>query len=454
MEKTIAAISTASGEAGISVIRISGDRAFDIAENIFRPLNNKNIKTMKGYTCAFGAVYDKDNNKIDECILSVFRKPHSYTGENVIELSCHGGYIVTKNVLRTVFEYGASPAEPGEFTKRAFLNNKIDLTQAEAVMDIISAKSDFARKAAVNIKDGALSKKINDIRNILIDKAAHLEAWADYPEEDIKEINEDELLSSLFDVKEKCLDLIKNYDSGQFIKNGINTVIVGKPNVGKSTLMNLLTGYEKSIVTNIPGTTRDIVEETISLGNITLILSDTAGIRESEDVVEKMGVDKAMKKIKNAHMIIAVFDSSVELDDEDKKILETIKDIPSIIVINKTDLENKIDDNIFDKYENVIYMSAKNENGLDKLIDKAEEIAGIKNFDENSALIYNERQRNLVYETVDSVDEAINALEIHMTYDAVTISIESAIEKLLELTGERVTETVVDKVFHNFCVGK
>ena len=453
MEKTVAAISTAYGEAGISVIRISGKNSIDIADKVFKGISGKKLSDLKGYSCMFGSVYCGDE-KIDECIALVFRQPHSYTGENVVELSCHGGYIITKKVLRTIFECGALPAQPGEFTKRAFLNHKIDLTQAEAVMDLISAKSDFARKTALNIKEGALSKRINGIKDVLVNKAAHLDAWADYPEEDIQEINKDELCSALKNAAADCRELIRNYDSGQFIKNGLNTVIVGKPNVGKSTLMNLLTGFEKSIVTDIPGTTRDVVEETVTIGNIVLNLSDTAGIRESDDVVEKIGVDRAIGSIKKAHMAIAVFDSSKEIDNEDKKILDEIKELPSIIVINKTDLDSRLDTDIFSSFENVVYMSAKTEEGVQDLIKTVESIAGTENFDENSALIYNERQRSLVNQAISDIDEAISAIENNMTYDAVTISIESAIEKLLELTGERVTEAVVDKVFHNFCVGK
>lgn len=453
MEKTIAAISTAIGEAGISVIRISGDNAIDIAQRVFKSISGKVLKDMGGYTCTFGAVYEEDK-KVDECIASVFLAPHSYTGENVVEFSCHGGLAVTKKVLRLLIDNGAYLAQAGEFTKRAFLNNKIDLTQAEAVMDIISAKSEFAAKAAINIKEGSLSKKINEVKDNLVLKAAHLSAWADYPEEDIPEVEDKNLLFTIDNSKGALETLLKNYDNGQYIKNGVNTAIIGKPNVGKSTLMNLLSGFEKSIVTEIPGTTRDVVEETINLGNVVLNLADTAGIRDSEDVVEKIGVDKALSKVKNSHLIIAVFDNSKELSKEDEKILGEIDKENTIVVINKIDLENKLNEEKFKAFDNVIYMSAKNEEGIDTLRKAVEKIIGIENYDENSAMIYNERQRTLVRRAIESLENAHNALIMKMTYDAITISIEEAIDSLLELTGERVTEAVVDKVFHNFCVGK
>ena len=266
METTIAAISTAQASAGISVIRISGDEAITIADRVFRGNNNKKLCEMKGYTCALGGAY-ADGEKLDECIATVFREPHSYTGENVVELSCHGGVYVTARVLRAVFDAGAQPAQAGEFTKRAFLNGKLDLIEAEAVMDIISSRSKAGVRAALNIKDGALSKKINNSKDILLNKAAHLNAWADYPEEDIPEVESSELLSALSEVRSALSRLIDSYDDGRILRDGIDTVIAGKPNVGKSTLMNLLAGYDKSIVTSVAGTTRDIVEESVSLGD-------------------------------------------------------------------------------------------------------------------------------------------------------------------------------------------
>ncbi len=278
MDRTIAAISTAQGEGGIGIIRISGENAIAVADKVFKNINNKKLTQMKGYTAAFGAVYD-NGEKLDEAVALVFRAPNSYTGEDVVELSCHGGLYITQQVLRTVLDAGAYSAQAGEFTKRAFLNGKLDLNEAESVMDIISAKNKSAARTALFVKEGALSKKINSVKNDLLGLAAHLSAWADYPEEDIAEVDDEEILSVCEKAGFELSKLLDTYDSGQTIKQGIDTVIAGRPNVGKSTLMNLLSGQEKSIVTDIPGTTRDIVEDTVLVGNVMLRLSDTAGLR-------------------------------------------------------------------------------------------------------------------------------------------------------------------------------
>lgn len=450
----IAAISTAQGCGGIGVIRVSGDKAIEICDKIFKSKSDKKLVRMKGYTCAFGSVYCNDE-KIDECIATVFLAPHSYTGENVVELSCHGGMIVTRQVLRAVLDSGAAIAQPGEFTKRAFLNGKLDLTQAEAVMDIICAKSKDAAKAALSVKDGTLSQKINAVKDVLINKAAHLSAWADYPEEDISEVTFDELNDALNFAENELEKLLLSYDLGQTLKQGIDTVIIGKPNVGKSTLMNLLSGFEKSIVTDIPGTTRDIVEETVSIGNVVLNLCDTAGIRNSTDIVEKIGVDRAKDKLTKAMLAIAVFDSNRELNDDDLDILKSISNIECIAVINKSDLESKLDISEIEKVtSHVVYMSAKNAGGVEELIKEIENIAGTDKFDPNSAILANERQRTAAQNALAAIIDAKEALTIGMTYDAVTVSIEDAVSNLLQLTGESVTDTVVDSVFHNFCVGK
>jgi len=454
MNTTIAAISTAQASAGISVIRISGDNAIVIADKVFRGNNNKLLSDMKGYTCALGGAY-ANGEKLDECIATVFREPHSYTGENVVELSCHGGVYVTAQVLRAVFDAGAQPAQAGEFTKRAFLNGKLDLIEAEAVMDIISSRSKAGVRAALNIKDGALSKKINNAKDVLLNKAAHLNAWADYPEEDIPEVESGELLSSLSDVKTTLSDIINSYDNGRILKEGIDTVIAGKPNVGKSTLMNLLAGYDKSIVTSVAGTTRDIVEENVSLGDIVLNLSDTAGIRETGDEIEQIGVDKAKKRMNSASLLLCVFDASSELTDEDIELIEMVGDIPAIAILNKSDLTDRIDvSKIKETFDEVVPMSAKNGAGIDELISSIKKICAVGNVMSADAVIYNERQRSLTKKAMDCVSDAVEALHIGMTFDAVTVSIEEAIAYLCELTGERVTDEVVDKVFHSFCVGK
>ncbi|MBR1534149.1 MAG: tRNA uridine-5-carboxymethylaminomethyl(34) synthesis GTPase MnmE [Ruminococcus sp.] len=453
-QTTIAAISTAKASAGISVIRISGDDAIPIAERVFTANSDKALSEMKGYTCALGAAY-ADGEKLDECIATVFRAPHSYTGENIVELSCHGGLYVTNRVLRAVYDAGAEPAQAGEFTKRAFLNGKLDLVEAEAVMDIIAARSRGAVKAALSVKDGALSKRIDEVKTALLSKAAHLSAWADYPEEDIPEVEDNELSAALQSALEELSAILKSYDNGRLLRDGIDTAIVGKPNVGKSTLMNLLAGYDKSIVTEVAGTTRDVVEESVNLDDIILNLSDTAGIHQTNDIVEKIGVDKAKNRLNASSLILCVFDGSNELTEEDRELIQEIGDAPAIAILNKADLPQKIDETeIKASFDTVIPMSAKNSEGVAELITAIRHICAIEDFSSAEALVYNERQRNLTKKAFDSTQEALTALEIGMTFDAVTVSIEEAVAYLCELTGERVTDEVVDRVFHNFCVGK
>lgn len=451
---SVAAICTAQGEGGIGVIRISGDDAFEIADRVFKNINNKKIADMKGYTAAFGKVVYK-GEEIDEAVALVFRAPHSYTGENVVEISCHGGIFITKQVLRAVLDNGAVPAQAGEFTKRAFLNGKIDLTEAEAVIDIISAKSRSAARAALCVKDGALRKKIDSVRDDLLAQAAHLSAWADYPEEDIAEVSDEELFQTFGKAIKILQGLLDTYDSGQAVKQGIDTVIAGRPNVGKSTLMNLLTGCEKSIVTDIPGTTRDIVEDTVVLGDVILRLSDTAGLRDTEDRVEQIGVDRAKKRLEQCGLLLAVFDNNQILNDDDYDLINSAKNNTSIAIINKIDLEQKLDtDFINDNFENVVYISAKNSECREELTKAVEKIAGTANLNPSEGILSNERQRFAVANALQSVEEAKSALETGLTYDAVTVSLEDAISNLLELTGESTSDEVIDRVFHNFCVGK
>lgn len=454
MSKTIAAISTPVGVGGISVIRISGDESLCVADKIFLNSGGKKVSEMKGYTASFGKIYFQ-NEIIDEAIVTVFLAPHSYTGENVVEISCHGGIYVTNQILRAVLSSGAVLAQAGEFTKRAFLNGKIDLTESEAVMDIISAKGKAAARSALTVKEGRLRRKIDEVKQSLVETASHLSAWADYPEEDIPEVRESELLTFFEKNEEKLSKLIKGYDIGKIVKEGIDTIIVGKPNVGKSTLMNLLSGCEKSIVTDIPGTTRDIIEESVILGNVILKLSDTAGLRDTDNPVEKIGVDRARKRMQSCGLVMAVFDGSSELDNEDLEMLKLIDGIPSIAVINKTDLNTVIDVNIIkNTVAKIVYISASKGQGLDELIKAVEEIAGISDFDENTAVIANERQRECAVNALNSLKEAKITLTNGFTLDAVTVSLEEAIQSLLELTGERASEVVVNNVFSKFCVGK
>ncbi len=453
-KSTIAAISTAQGEGGIGVIRISGVDAITIADKVFRAARGKKLSEMKGYTAAFGQVV-RDNEIIDEAIATVFRSPNSYTGENVVELSCHGGLFITREVLRSVLEAGAVPASAGEFTKRAFLNGKMELTEAEAVIDIISAKSRIAARSALSAKEGALWKRIEGLKNSLVNTAAHFSAWADYPEEDIEEVTGENLRQNFSEWLSELDNLLKTYDKGRTFREGIDTVIAGKPNTGKSTLMNLLSGRDRSIVTDIPGTTRDIIEETVIVGDVILRLSDTAGIHETGDTVEKIGVDIAKNRLKTCGLVLCVFDGSQALDEDDKKLIESIKGVPSVGIVNKTDLGVKIDRiYIKDRLDYVVEISAKSGEGYDRLSEIISKVAGTEDFNPSEGILANERQRNAVMNAKKALIEAKNALDIGMTFDAVEVLLEEAIENILELTGERVSEVVVDNVFHNFCVGK
>lgn len=454
MEHTIAAISTPNGVGGMGVIRISGENALLVAESIFNSVSGKKISEMKGYTASFGKIID-EGQIIDEAVALVFRSPHSYTGEDVVEISCHGGMYITKRVLRAVLSHGAKPAEGGEFTKRAFLNGKMGLTEAESVMELIAASGSQSARAALSAMEGSLRKRINGVRDELLNLAAHLAAWADYPEEEIPEIDESELRNGLLKCKSELKNLLSTYDAGKVMREGVDTVIAGRPNVGKSTLMNLLAGCERSIVTDIPGTTRDIIEETVMLGNVPLRLSDTAGLRNTNDIVESIGVKRAKERLLSAGLIFAVFDASSPLTEEDRQLIGLLENAPAVAIVNKTDLESKIDsDYIRSKVNHVVFISAKNDADTKQLENAVAEIAGTSKLDPSQGILANERQYSDAQKALHSIEEALTALNMGITFDAVTIIIEEAINCLLELTGERVTEAVVDQVFHRFCVGK
>ena len=452
--KTIAAISTAQGAGGIGVIRISGEEALAVGDRVFRSAGGKKLSQLKGYTALYGRVF-QDGEAVDEAVALVFRCPHSYTGEDVVEFSCHGGLYLTRQVLRAVLDAGAVPAQPGEFTKRAFLNGKMGLTEAESVMDMISAKGRQGARAALAARDGAVRRAIVKVKDSLVFTAAHLSAWADYPEEDIPQVEEDALLSDLNQAEKELMELLRRYDAGKAIREGLDTVIAGRPNVGKSTLMNLLSGCQRSIVTEIPGTTRDIVEETVLVGEITLRLSDTAGLRSTRDLVEQIGVDRAKSRVGTADLVLAVFDASQKLNQDDRDLLDSLEGIPAIGIINKTDLESKIDvEYIKRKIKRIVFLAASQGTGLEDLEKALEEISGAENLDPAQGILATERQQQAAKEALACVREAKEALHGGMTLDAVTVSIEGAVQALLELTGERASEAVVDQVFHRFCVGK
>ena len=453
-EKTIAAISTGQSPGGIGIVRISGESAREVADRVFRAKSGRSLLRAKGYTAHYGHVYDGET-ELDEAIALVFASPASFTGEDVVELSCHGGMVVLKNVLRSVLAAGAQAAGPGEFTRRAFLNGKLGLTEAESVMQLISASGNQAARIALAGHDGALEKRIDKIRHRLITAAAHLSAWADYPEDDIPQLDPAVLQADLTEARDELSGMIDQFDAGRAIREGVDTVIAGRPNVGKSTLMNLLSGCERSIVTQFAGTTRDVVEETVLLGDVTLRLADTAGIRSTEDPVEKIGVDKARRRVRSAQLVLAVFDSSEPLSEEDFTLMEEAKEVPSVAIVNKSDLESAIDlEQIENAFSHVVLLSAKEGDGLHKLEQAVAQVLHTGSIDPSEGILFTERQRDVSQRALNGVEEALTALQSGMTLDAVTVSLEGAISDLLELTGERATEAVVDEVFAKFCVGK
>lgn len=454
MAKTIAAVATGNAAGGIGVIRISGDKAIEIASKVFAPCDNSSLTQLAGYRAKYGNIIC-NGEAADNAVALVFRAPKSYTGEDVVELSVHGGLYIVQKTLEAVFEAGAEPAEAGEFTKRAFLNGKMDLTQAESVADFISAQGDAAAKASFNLLQGALSKRISTVLESLVDSSALMAAWVDYPDEEIPELESETLEKTLEEAQKSLGTLIKNYENGQTITQGVDTAIVGKPNAGKSTLMNLLVGRDKSIVTDIAGTTRDVVEDSVRLGNLVLHLSDTAGIRESDDVVEAIGIRRAKEKIDSADLVIAVFDSSTPLDENDRQIIEKCKGKKAVAVINKIDLDETVTmpeiENAFNK---TVYISAKNDSSLETLENAVSELLGVSEFDSSAPILANIRQKNCCKAALFSIEEALFALQSGLTYDAVNVMIDSAVDSLLELTGKKATVEVVNNIFSKFCVGK
>lgn len=451
-ERTIAAISTPIGEGGIAVIRISGDNAIKIADKCFSAFSGKKLSELDGYQALYGEVTD-GGDIIDDAVALVFRAPKSYTGEDVVEISVHGGRIMAKRALRAILNCGAVSAVGGEFTKRAFLNGKLDLTKAESIMELISAKNDTALKISRAGRSGRISKEIKKLTEKLLETAANLAVFADYPDEDIPELSNDNFIKLLNECESGLKRLISGYDTGRAVREGIDCVIVGKPNVGKSTLMNLLCGSERAIVTDVAGTTRDIIENTVNLGDITLNLADTAGIRNTDDIVEKMGVERAIRRLDTAGIIFAVFDSSDDLDENDKKLIEQIKNRRAIVILNKSDLKERLSEESFKGFD-VIKISAKSGDGLKELEEKVAKLTDTGRLSGDEAVLISERQRDCAVKALNCVSEAKSALLSGVTLDAVGVCIDDAVSALLELTGKRVTNEVTDEVFRRFCVGK
>lgn len=451
-ERTIAAIATPAGDGALGVIRISGEDAIAVADRVFFPFSGKNLSQLKGYTAAYGEIKDGDT-VLDDAVALVFRAPHSFTGENTVEFSVHGGSIMLRNILRFILENGAFPAAAGEFSKRAFLNGKTDLTRAESIMGLISAKSDAELRLSRAAHLGKTAEKIEKIIADLTRADAAISVYSDYPDEDIEGLDRESFSKMLENAKEALNEMLSTYDAGKVLREGIETAIVGKPNVGKSTLMNMLSGAKRSIVTDIAGTTRDVVEETVTVGDIILRLADTAGIRETRDQIESIGVKLARERIDSAQLILAVFDCTEPLDSDDMALFESIKGRNVIVIINKTDLGLKIDKSAFEGYETV-EISAKENTGYNDLADKIAKISGTADLSPDSTVLINERQRACAAKALDSVEEAYTAIMSGNTLDAVGICVDDALSYLFELTGKRVTNEVADEIFRSFCVGK
>lgn len=455
MSHTIAAISTPAAPAGLGVIRLSGTDAIAIAERVFRPAEPaRALSALPGYTAAYGRVADRSGS-IDECVALVFRAPHSYTGEDVVELSCHGGVYLLQQVLRACLDAGAKPAAPGEFTRRAFVNGKLDLTQAESVMDLIAANGRLAARTALAAREGNTARRLHEVKERLLGVAAQFSAYIDYPDEDIPELRPAALADTLAQASRIMTALLDTFEAGRVLREGVDTAIVGSPNVGKSTLMNRLAGCERSIVTEVAGTTRDVVEETVRLGDVLLRLSDTAGIHETDDRVETVGVEKARSRLQNAALVLAVFDGTRPLDDNDRAIAQQAADGAAIAIINKADQPQRIDAAFLEqRFSHVIRLSAKDGQGLDALAAAVAQLTGVENLQAAEPVLATERQRLGAQECLTYLQEAAAALESGLTLDAVSVSLHAAIDAILSLTGERATEAVVEQVFSRFCVGK
>ena len=459
--ETIAAISTAIGNGGIGIIRMSGKESFKILEKIFKNSKGEklDLNKIKGYTIQYGTIVDsKTNEKIDEVLVSFFKNPKSYTREDMCEINSHGGMIIEKQILEQCLKNGAILAEPGEFTKRAFLNGRIDLSQAESIMDLINSKTEKESKASINQLQGDLSNKINEIRHDLLDIMADIEASIDYPEYDIEEVTNSKALGILNNTKNKLERLKDTFRSGKILKEGIKTAIIGRPNAGKSSLLNKILKEERAIVSEIEGTTRDTIEEFITIKGIPLKIIDTAGIRKTSDKIEEIGVKKALDIAKDAELVLVILDNSKDLTEEDREILKLAESKNSIILLNKVDLkENNLEksEELKKLNKRIIKKSAKNGNGIEELYNEIENMFQIKNLEtDGEIIITNIRHKNQIEYAINNINEAINAVKNNLPIDIISISIKQTLEDLGKITGENVSEDIINEIFSKFCLGK
>jgi tRNA modification GTPase len=453
---TIAAIATSIGEGGISIIRVSGDKAIDIVDSIFIGKNNRKLNDFKSYTMRYGHIVDKSGSRLDEVIISYMKGPKSFTAEDTIEINCHGGVVGTNRILQEIIRAGARIAAPGEFTKRAFLNGRIDLSQAEAVIDIIRAKTELSMKAALMQSEGTISREIKTIRNKLLSVIAHIEATVDYPEEDMEEVTAGKVSEDVTDIIGEIDTLLSTADEGKILREGLSTVIVGKPNVGKSSLLNALVKEKRAIVTDVPGTTRDAIEEYISIEGIPVKIVDTAGIRETDDIVEKIGVEKSKEKIDEADLVILMLDLSNKLSHEDREIIKYIKNKKYIVLLNKSDLDGKIEkeelQDLKSKY--ITNISVKTGEGLDKVKAHIKDLFFNGEVKTEGIFVTNSRHKESLIRAKENLEASLNALEYTSAIDLASIDIRNAWMSLGEITGEALEEDIIHKIFSEFCLGK
>lgn len=459
MSDTIAAISTSVGEAGIGIVRMSGKDAIHIGDKIFRGKKVKSLKDVENRKLTYGHIVDPETGQVvDEVLIACMKEPYTYTRENMVEIYCHGGIIAVKKVLELTLKNGARLAEPGEFTKRAFLNGRLDLAQAEAVIDVIRAKTDKSLEVSINQLEGSISSRVKDIMDILLQMLAHINAAIDFSEEDMEDIDYEDLEAKAIQVKEQIEKLLNTADRGKILREGLNTVILGKPNVGKSSLLNAILRENRAIVTNIPGTTRDIIEEYVNIDGIPLKIVDTAGIRETDNLVEKIGVDRAREMVDKADLIIAVFDISKPLTDEDREIIELIKDKDVIVLLNKVDLPKEFDEDLIEAKlpgKKIIKTSMKNKLGIEKLEEEIKNMFYSGQLDmESDVMITNVRHKNQLVKALKNIEDSLEAIRLNLSIDCIEVDVKACWENLGEISGDTVSEDIIDKIFSEFCIGK